>query len=196
MVSVLHLRKELIRPPVALSVPQVVLRTFELPDDVPNWLELRETAMADQVPQVRSWREDDFFSEMAGKSWWRRDRTWLAVAGGLRHTADNRQAFANDLATPSQPTNPTRAETGRIIGAVTLAMRAGPAVCVPVVHWLLVDPAWRRRGVGRMLVAHLERAVWDAGWREVQLETHAGWQAAVAFYQSIGYAPVRERSPR
>jgi hypothetical protein len=41
----------------------------------------------------------------------------------------------------------------------------------------------------------LERAAWDAGWREVQLETHAGWSEAVAFYHSIGYAPVRDRSP-
>ena len=48
----------------------------------------------------------------------------------------------------------------------------------------------------RLLMSHLERAAWDAGWREVQLETHAGWSAAVAFYQSIGYAPVRDRSPR
>jgi GNAT superfamily N-acetyltransferase len=82
------------------------------------------------------------------------------------------------------------------IGAVTLALRKGAIGTVPVIHWLLVDPAWRRRGIGRMLVSHLERAAWDAGWREVQLETHAGWSAAVAFYESMGYAPLRERSPR
>jgi len=83
-----------------------------------------------------------------------------------------------------------------VVGAVTLAIREGAARSVPVVHWLLVDPAWRRRGIGRLLMSHLERAAWDAGWREIELETHAGWIEAVAFYQSIGYAPVRERSPR
>ena len=32
--------------------------------------------------------------------------------------------------------------------------------------------------------------------RRVELETHAGWSDALAFYHSTGYAPVRERSPR
>lgn len=67
---------------------------------------------------------------------------------------------------------------------------------MPVVHWLLVDPNYRRRGIGRLLMNCLERAAWDAGHRELQLETHAGWSAAVAFYQSIGYAPARDPSPR
>ena len=58
-----------------------------------------------------------------------------------------------------------------------------------MVHWLLVDPRWRRRGIGRLLMSHLELAAWDDGWREMQLETHAGWAAAVAFYQSMGYEP-------
>jgi GNAT superfamily N-acetyltransferase len=79
-----------------------------------------------------------------------------------------------------------------IVGSVTLAER----MSTPVVHWLLVDPAWQRRGIGQLLMAHLERAAWDAGRREVGLETHAGWSAAVAFYHSIGYEPVREPSPR
>ena len=47
-----------------------------------------------------------------------------------------------------------------------------------------------------MLMSHLETAAWHAGHREIQLETHANWNAAVKFYQSIGYAPLRERSPR
>jgi GNAT superfamily N-acetyltransferase len=75
-------------------------------------------------------------------------------------------------------------------------MREGAVCTIPVVHWLLVDPAWRRRGVGRLLMLHLELAAWHDGYREIELETHAGWGAAVAFYQSMGYAPVRDRSPR
>jgi GNAT superfamily N-acetyltransferase len=83
-----------------------------------------------------------------------------------------------------------------LVGSVMMAIREGRAGSVPVVHWLLVEPAWRRRGIGRLLLSHLERAAWDDGWREVQLETHAGWSAAVAFYHSMGYAPLREPSPR
>jgi GNAT superfamily N-acetyltransferase len=170
MGSVLHLRKQLVAPPVELTMAGVRTRAFDLPDDMPHWLALRERAMADQLPKVRLWSEADFHDEMVNKPWWRADFTWLACD-------------ANHL-------------RGNLIGAVTLAMREGKTASVPVVHWLLVDPAWRRRGIGRMLLSHLERAAWDAGWREVQLETHAGWSAAVAFYHSIGFAPLGERSKR
>ena len=166
---VLHLRKQLVAPPVALSMPGVQLCTLELPDDVLRWVALRDRAMADQVPLVRSWTESDFHAEMVTKSWWQPGRTWLAVA-------------VNELSA-----NP--------IGSVTLAIREGKAASVPVIHWLLVDPDWRRRGIARMLLSHFEKSAWDGGWREVQLETHAGWTAAVAFYQAMGYAPLRERSP-
>lgn len=134
-----------------------------VPDDVPAWLALRERAIAGLVPQPRAWLHVDYESEMFHKPWWSAERNWLAFAEK----------------SPQQP-----------IGAVTLAMRESKARRTPVVHWLLVDPAWRRQGVGRGLMSHLERAIWNAGFREVELETHAGWDAAVAFYQSIGYEPV------
>ena len=168
MATVLHFRRQLDAPPVALELPGISVRNMSVPADVVPWLTLRERAMAGEAPPVRQWSERDFHAEMLSKSWWRPDWTWLAIAGDLRQQ----------------------------IGAVTLAMREGTTRSVPVVHWLLVDPTWQHRGVGRLLMSHLERAAWEAGWREIELETHAGWAAAVAFYQSIGYARVRERSPR
>jgi GNAT superfamily N-acetyltransferase len=170
MGSVLHLRKQLVAPPVALTVAGVRLRTFELPGDVSRWLALRDRAMQNESPKARSWSEADFHDEMVNKPWWRAERTW--VAGKENHPR------------------------GNLIGTVTLALRKGKTASVPVVHWLLVDPDWRRRGIARMLVSHLERETWNKGWRELQLETHAGWSAAVAFYQSMGYAEVRDRSLR
>jgi GNAT superfamily N-acetyltransferase len=124
--------------------------------------------MADQTPRIRTWSKSDFSTEMQSKSWWRNERMWLA--------------FEDETAAP--------------IGAVTLALREGAVARVPVIHWLLVDPALRRRGIGRLLMSHLELAAWNDGWREIELETHAGWRDAVAFYYSIGYAPVRDRSSR
>jgi GNAT superfamily N-acetyltransferase len=171
MSSILHFRKQLLAPPDAVDVAGIVVRSLAAPAEVPQWLALRERAMAGQIPASRPWTRADFEREMIAKSWWRSDWSWVAVP----HAVQGGQPLA---------------------GAVTLAMRAGDAKAVPVVHWLIVDPAYRRRGVGRLLMAHLERAAWDAGWREVELETHAGWEAAVQFYHSIGYAPVRERSPR
>ena len=169
MTRILHFRRQLIGPPDIAEVPGIQVRNFVVPDDVGPWLALRDQAMAEQVPRVRSWSKTDFELEMLSKSWWSATRAWVAVE-------------ANRME--------------RVVGAVTLALRDGRATSIPVVHWLLVDPSCRRRGVGRLLISYLELAAWNAGWRGIELETHAGWAAAVAFYHSMGYAPVRDRSPR
>lgn len=162
---ILHFRKELGTPPVAKSASNVAVRTIEVPSDVAMWLQLHNRAIAALTPTPRPWTTADFQAEMLAKTWWSADRCWIAEASDSPHTA------------------PT------MIGSVTLAERVGAQGSVPVVHWLIVDPTWRNRGIGRMLMNCLEQTAWDAGHREVQLETHAGWSAAIAFYQSIGYAP-------
>jgi GNAT superfamily N-acetyltransferase len=179
MCSVLHFRRQVLRPPDVGDVAGFSVRNIMLPGDVAAWLELRDRAMAEQIPRVRSWSKSDFQTEMLSKSWWSATRSWVAVDPVTRR---------------SQTMGANNGEG--VVGAVTLALREGVDSTIPVVHWLLVDPAWRRRGVGRLLMTHLELAAWNDGWREIELETHAGWASAVAFYQSIGYAPVRDRSPR
>ena len=167
MSSVLHFRRQLDGPPVAVELQDICVRNMKVPDDVAGWLALRDRAMENETPPARIWSADIFSMEMLSKSWWRADHTWLAIAPNCT-----------------------------LVGSVTLALREGAATTVPVVHWLLVDPNWRRQGIARLLMSRLELAAWNAGWPAVELETHAGWISAVAFYQSIGYAPVRERSPR
>ena len=169
MLSVLHFRRQLVGPPVVADVAGILVRNFVVPDDIGPWLVLRDRAMVDERPRARAWSESDFRSEMINKPWWRADRCWVAV---------------------------DRDRTTDFVGSVTLAIRESDRSKVPVVHWLVVDPEWRRRGVGRLLMSHLELAAWEDGWREIELETHVGWAAAVALYHSMGYAPVRDRSPR
>ncbi|HEY4235385.1 MAG TPA: GNAT family N-acetyltransferase [Lacipirellulaceae bacterium] len=159
--TVLHFRKALDSREKAGDIAGITVRTIELPGDVPAWLELRRRAVAWLKPAVRAWTVDDFLAEMSGKTWWREEWTWLAMG-----------------------------QAEQILGSVTLAVREGAAGEVPVVHWLLVDPRWRRLGIGRVLLLRLEQAAWDAGWRELQLETHANWKEAVAFYQSMGFEPA------
>ena len=163
MTSIVHLRKALAKQSVLNAVPGVEVRTTAMPKDLHEWLALRGRAVAWLKPAVRAWTEADFTAEISGKPWWRDEWTWLAI-----------------------PAEAPR----QLIGSVTLAVREGTTGAVPVVHWLLVDPRRRRRGIGRLLMSHLERAAWDEGWREIQLETHSGWTDAVAFYQSIGFEPV------
>jgi GNAT superfamily N-acetyltransferase len=157
MISILHLRKELVHMPATVSVAGVAVRSFVVPADIDSWLALRARATAKLIPGVRQWSQVGFLAEMVHQTWWREAWTWLAE------------------------------NESQVVGAVTLALRKGRNTNTPVVHWLLVDDDWRRRSIGRALISHLELAVWDAGWREVQVETHAGWSEAVAFYHSIGY---------
>jgi GNAT superfamily N-acetyltransferase len=79
------------------------------------------------------------------------------------------------------------AESDRIIGSVTLARRESSTSSKPVVHWLMVDPRWRRHGIARLLLTALETAVWDAGQRQIWLETHSAWTKAEQFYRAMGY---------
>jgi GNAT superfamily N-acetyltransferase len=79
------------------------------------------------------------------------------------------------------------AEAEGVVGSVTLACRGRTATGLPVVHWLMVAPEWRRRGVGRCLMETLQAACWQAGYREISLETHVGWEAAEAFYRAMAY---------
>src|SRR5262249_49599496 len=141
-----------------------------------GWLDLRKRATAGLIPSVRDWLADDFRREMLNKPWWHVDHMWLAIAGDLRVADVRRSREAS-----GQPSSPalTTNDTGHLVGAVTLAFREGSDAKIPVVHWLLVDPMWRRRGVARALMSHLELAAWNSGHREVQLETHDNWQAAV-----------------
>lgn len=79
------------------------------------------------------------------------------------------------------------AEAEGTVGSVTLGVRGQLPAATSVVHWLMVAPEWRRRGVGRLLVTRLERMCWERGERRVALESHSGWTAATALYRSLGY---------
>ncbi len=168
MATVLQLTRELLERPVATPIAGVRLRHFGGPDDVEVWLELRRRAFSRQKLGVGDWDAADFEREFLRKSWWRPEAMWFAEAQRL----------------PLAPHAP--------VGTVTLARRGDSSDAKPVVHWLAVLGSDRRRGVGRLLMATLETAVWDAGGRQVWLETHIAWEEAARLYESLGYRPVRE----
>ena len=58
---------------------------------------------------------------------------------------------------------------------------------------LLVDPAWRRRGIGFELVRSLIEAAVEAGARHLTLEVRSRNEAARALYARVGLAPVGVR---
>ncbi|MCA9248884.1 MAG: GNAT family N-acetyltransferase [Planctomycetales bacterium] len=162
---VLQLIREIDTTPVADSGVIDELRTLELPRDEAGWLELRNRAFAGEVPTVRPWNSADFRREMIAQPWWNPERTWVIDAPGL---------------------------PGRMVGAVTMALRASDRAHTPAIHWLMVDPEFRGLGWGRSLIAALERAAYNDGYRQVVLETHVNWRSAVALYQRLGYQQRRQ----
>jgi GNAT superfamily N-acetyltransferase len=164
MINVLQMTKRLETAPSLAPVDGVAVRTF-LPENVAAWLALRDRAFARERVGVRAWSEADFRGEFLDRWWWRPQWMWLA-----EHAESDR--------------------TAELVGSVTLAMRGSEEAARPVVHWLIVAPRWRRRGVGRLLLSNLERAAWEAGHHEIWLETHAQWEAAVKFYEALGYRVV------
>lgn len=172
MARVLQLSKTLIERPSLPEADWVAIRTFGGREDIPLWLELRRRAFALMKVGVRDWDQDDFRREFLAKPWWNRDHLWIAET------------------TPAA--NAPRPRTA--IGTVTLASRGGGPQGLPVVHWLAVHPAWRRKGVGRILMATLEGCVWDSGGRRIALETHEDWRSAAEFYGSLGYEEVQPSS--
>ncbi|MEX2121062.1 MAG: GNAT family N-acetyltransferase [Pirellulales bacterium] len=187
MATVLSLRRTLTERPRLPSVPGVRLRNYAGPADIETWLDLRHRAFAREKVGVRCWEASDFESEFLARPWWSPERLWFAeattppkVAGTLR--APSARKVAGTLRVPS-------AEPAEAIGTICLAQRGTGEHARPAVHWLAVLPFWRRRGVGKLLLAALEAACWDAGHRQVFLETHAQWTAALRFYESHGYRP-------
>lgn len=161
--KVLHLSRLLESRPLLCEVAGITVRHFEASRGVDTWLELRRRAFEDQPLPVRAWSRDDFHAEFVSKPWWSPAHVWFAEA------------------------TPPDAHNADAVGAVALAMRGDGESALPVIHWLMVLPEWRRRGVGRLLLATLETACWDAGHRKIGLETHAAWTAAVEFYRTMGY---------
>jgi [ribosomal protein S18]-alanine N-acetyltransferase len=58
---------------------------------------------------------------------------------------------------------------------------------------LLVDPAWRRQGIGFELMRSLIEAAVEAGARHLTLEVRSRNEAARALYTRVGLAPVGVR---
>lgn len=157
------------------SIGRFTCRNYEGPQDIAAWLRVRREALAQLPPSGREWTAADFHREFLQQPWWAPQRMWFALP-----VAVGEQSPPAPLAEP--------------MGTVCLAVRETGGVPRAAIGWLLVRPAWQRRGVGRLLLTVAEQAAWDAGARQVYLETHAAWQAAVAFYRQAGYAPLEARN--
>jgi GNAT superfamily N-acetyltransferase len=169
MTSIQQLTKKLSSRPDVPRITGLQLRPYRGPQDIEPWLDLRRRAFAKQKVGIGDWDAADFEREFLQKPWWRPQCMWIAEE--------------QPLLMPVQ-----------VVGTVTLARRGNAPDDKPVVHWLAVLPGHRKRGIGRILMATLEAAVWDAGERQIWLETHQAWAEAGRLYQALGYVPVSSAS--
>jgi ribosomal protein S18 acetylase RimI-like enzyme len=106
---------------------------------------------------------------------------------------------AGTLAHFARPTDPARerfwlAEIGpRLVGSIAIIKNA---VEVAQLRWLVVDPAFRGRGIGARLVREAVSFAQEAGYRSVFLETLRELPVAAALYRAAGFELVHEETCR
>lgn len=84
-------------------------------------------------------------------------------------------------------------EDGKLVGSVTgIVCQELYGRCSPflVIENMIVDEGYRRRGIGRKLLAELEARAREKGCRQVILVTEQDRQDACTFYESVGFHPT------
>jgi GNAT superfamily N-acetyltransferase len=165
MLNLLKMVKKLDLCPNTVQIDGINLRIYEGCIDIDGWLSIRNASFSTESVTERRWVVTDFEREFLTKPWWSPDRMWFAEVAG---------------------------ENGgmKAVGTITIGERSVGEKSLPTVNWLAVLPEWRGKGIGQLLLSTLEAAVWKSGRREIHLETHAAWTAALRMYKRTGYRVV------
>ena len=87
------------------------------------------------------------------------------------------------------------ADAGHLVGVAVGLMRAAPESSAFVERWgvldsLVVDSAWRRRGIGTSLARSIEMWAIGSGAPWVEVNVYAVNDEARRFYEALGYVPL------
>ena len=114
----------------------------------------------------------------------------LALNAAFNDVRATVEQIAEHIAQYAEFETPFVAEIdGRVVGLACL--RLLPCLCdaqpYAELTELIVDPAHRRQGVGRVLVNHIEGKAREQGASALHINTAEHNQAAQAFYRTLGY---------
>lgn len=76
---------------------------------------------------------------------------------------------------------------GLVEGVIVASVMAGYDGHRGWVNYLAVDPEYQRQGIARELMTEVERLLTDAGCPKLNLQVRATNEAAMRFYERIGY---------
>jgi diamine N-acetyltransferase len=88
------------------------------------------------------------------------------------------------------------ADAGRVVGIAFGLLRSAPELSVfrrqrwGVLDELVVDPTWRRRGIGKRLTHALEEWALESGAAWTELNVYEFNTEARRFYEALGYLPL------
>jgi GNAT superfamily N-acetyltransferase len=125
-----------------------------------------------------------------------RDRLpWLFTAPAPESRS---QAFFDGLVTGPESALFV-ADGGYLVGLAHGVVRAAPDSPVfvkqrwGVIDGVVVDPGWRRRGIGRALSSAIEQWALNLGASWVELNVYEFNKEAAEFYRSLGYARLSSK---
>jgi L-amino acid N-acyltransferase YncA len=110
---------------------------------------------------------------------------------GLDRSGLDRPWRSNDGRSNDGRSNDRRSNDGQVVGYAALtAYRPKPAFRRTVEDSVYVDRAWRGRGVGRLLVAHLIEAAMAAGHHSMLARITADNHASRRLHETLGFRLV------
>ena len=115
---------------------------------------------------------------------------WLATLNGWRSVTDERRYLRAVRRYPHAAVLVAETEEGRVVGRLSIARDQHPASRHVADVGLMVDAAYRRRGIGRALLAAAVEWAREVEIRKLELHVFPWNDAAIALYEDFGF--VRE----
>jgi RimJ/RimL family protein N-acetyltransferase len=115
---------------------------------------------------------------------------WLATSNGWRSATDERRYLRAVRRYAHAAVLVAEVEDGRVVGRLSIARDQHPASHHVADVGLMVNAAYRRRGIGRALMEAGVEWAREAGITKLELHVFPWNEAAIALYEDFGF--VRE----